>query len=327
MREQLQTSARAFWSIAPGCGEIRTEPLAGVEAGTARVDTRYSAISRGSESLVFGGHVPRSEYRRMRAPYQRGDFPYPVCYGYACVGEVVEGSPDWMGQSVFCLHPHQDRFVVPTDALIPLPDDVPQARAVLAANLETALNASWDGAAGPGDRIAVVGGGVVGLLIGALNASLPGSRVVLVDTEPGRRDVAEALGMQFCAPDAAPTDCDLVFHASGSPGGLATALACAGQEASVVEVSWYGDRSVSVPLGEAFHASRLTLKSSQVGRIPPIRAPRWTPRRRLTTAVSMLSDPRFDVLFSGESRFDELPRIMPGIAGGAGPVLCHRIRY
>ena len=327
MREQVQTSARAFWSVAPGRGEIRSEPLPGVDPGTARVETHYSAISRGSESLVFGGHVPPSEYRRMRAPFQRGDFPFPVCYGYACVGEVSEGPSEWTGRPVFCLHPHQDRFVVPTDALVPLPEDVPPQRAVLAANLETALNATWDGAPGPGDRIAVVGGGVVGLLTGALNAALPGSRVILVDTQAARREVAAALGMQFRLPEDAPSDCDLVFHASGSPDGLATALGCAGREARVIELSWYGDRSIPVPLGQAFHAGRLTLRSSQVGSIPPIRAPRWTPRRRLSTALALLSDSRFDALFTGESPFEALPEIMPGVADGGGQVLCHRIRY
>src|SRR6056297_1413179 len=243
MREQEQQpvrpSARAFWSVAPGRGEIRAEHLAPVDSGSVRIEARYSAVSRGSESLVFGGHVPESEHARMRAPFQRGEFPFPVCYGYACVGDVLEGPSPLRGRSVFCLHPHQDRFVVPVDAVVPLPEDVPPARAVLAANLETALNAVWDGRPGPGDRIAIVGGGVVGLLVGALCSALPGSRIALVDASAARREVAKALGMTFHAPDAAPAECDLVFHASGSPEGLTTALSCAGPEATVIELSWY----------------------------------------------------------------------------------------
>src|SRR6056297_101489 len=233
------TSSRAFWTIAPGRGQIRDQSISEPAAGQVRVRARFSGISRGSEALVFQGRVPESEFARMRAPFQHGEFPFPVCYGYASVGEVEDGDASLVGRPVFCLHPHQDRYVVPASMVVPLPEDVPMARAVLAANLETALNAVWDGAAGPGDRIAVVGGGVVGLLTGALAAALPGSRIALVDASAARREVAKALGMTFHAPDAAPAECDLVFHASGSPEGLTTALSCAGPEATVIELSWY----------------------------------------------------------------------------------------
>ncbi|MGK7295694.1 MAG: zinc-dependent alcohol dehydrogenase [Candidatus Wenzhouxiangella sp. M2_3B_020] len=327
MREREQQRARAFWAIAPGRGEIREEPLAEPAAGHVLVETRFSGVSRGSESLVFGGRVPPSEFARMRAPFQRGRFPFPVSYGYACVGDVVAGDPALIGRTVFCLHPHHDRFVVPAETVTVLPAGVPPSRAVLAANLETALNGIWDGAPGPCDRIAVVGGGVVGLLAGALAAALPGASATLVDVSPARRETAAALGLEFRAPHEAPVDCDVVFHASGSPEGLSTALACAGPEATVVELSWYGDQAVAVPLGEAFHARRLKLKSSQVGHVPPGRAPRWSRSRRLEAALSLLSDDRFDALISGESPFDELPDIMPRLADAGGSVLCHRIRY
>ena len=226
------TNARAFWATAPGRGEILNEAIAEPAAGEVLVRSRYSGISRGSETLVFQGRVPESEFGRMRAPFQQGEFPFPVCYGYASVGEVEAGDASLIGRPVFCLHPHQDRYLVPASAVVPLPEDVPMARAVLAANLETALNAVWDGGAGPGDRIAVVGGGVVGLLTGALAAAIPGCSVTLVDIEPRRRAPAEALGMAFAAPDDAPEDCDLVFHASGRGEGLETALRCAGLEAA-----------------------------------------------------------------------------------------------
>jgi len=306
---------------------LRTQPLAEPAADEVRVRTRFSAISRGSEALVWAGRVPTSEFERMRAPFQQGSFPFPVCYGYASVGEVEAGTPALVGRPVFCLHPHQDRYVVPASAVVPLPDTVPIPRAVLAANLETALNAIWDGAPGPGDRIAVVGGGVVGLLTGALAAGIPGTAVTLVDIQARRRQPAETLGMAFAEPENAPVDSDIVFHASGAPPGLATALECAGTEAAIIELSWYGDASVPAPLGAAFHARRLTLRSSQVGHVPPGRSPRWSHRRRLETAVSMLADERFDVLISGESRFEELPELMPRLAAGEMDALCHRIRY
>src|SRR6056297_884749 len=326
MSEHSRTS-RAFWATAPGRGELREQPLAEPAADEVVVRTRYSGISRGSESLVFSGRVPETEFERMRAPFQQGEFPFPVCYGYASVGEVEAGSASLIGQPVFCLHPHQDRYVVPSAGVVVLPADVPMERAVLAANLETALNAVWDGAAGPGDRIAVVGGGVVGLLTGALAAAMPGCSVTLVDINVHRRAPAEALGMAFAEPVDAPEDCDLVFHASGRAEGLDTALRCGGLEASVIEMSWYGDSVVPLPLGRAFHARRLTLRSSQVGHVPPERQPRWTRRRRLETALSLLADERFDILISGESDFEQLPDIMPRLAAGEIGALCHRIRY
>jgi len=326
MSEKL-SSARAFWATAAGRGELRSQSLADPGVDEVRVRARFSGISRGSEALVFAGGVPESEFERMRAPYQRGDFPFPVCYGYASVGEVEAGEASLVGRHVFCLHPHQDRYVVPASAVVPLPEAVPPARAVLAANLETALNAVWDGAPGPGDRITVVGGGAVGLLTGALAAGIPGCKVTLVDVRADRRAPAEALGMVFAEPDEAPAECDVVFHASGHPDGLVTALECAGQEASVIEMSWYGDARVPTPLGAAFHARRLTLRASQVGHLPPARRSRWSRRRRLETAISLLADDRFDILISGESRFDDLPEIMPRLASGQIDALCHRICY
>jgi len=324
---QQQRLACAFWTTAPGRGELREQPLAEPAAGEVLVRARFSGISRGSETLVFSGGVPESEFRRMRAPFQQGEFPYPVCYGYASVGEVEAGDASLVGRPVFCLHPHQDRYVVPASMVVPLPEDVPMARAVLAANLETALNAVWDAAAGPGDRIAVVGGGVVGLLTGALTAAIPGCSVTLVDVNPRRRAPAEALGMTFAAPEHAPGDCDLVFHASGHPEGLETALVCAGLEARVIEMSWYGNAQVTLSLGQAFHARRLTLRSSQVGHVPPARSPRWSRRRRLEMAVSLLADARFDILISNESGFSDLPDVMSKLAAGQIDALCHRIRY
>lgn len=326
MSEQA-TQARAFWTTAPGCGEIRDQPVAEPSVGEVRVRARYSGVSRGSEALVFQGRVPESEFSRMRAPFQHGEFPFPVCYGYASVGEVEAGDAALIGRPVFCLHPHQDRYVVPASAVVPLPEDVPMERAVLAANFETALNAIWDGAPMAGDRIAIIGGGVVGLLTGALAAGIPGCSVTLVDIQPDRRAAAEALGMAFVAPDDAPEDCDVVFHASGQPEGLSTALHCAGLEALVVEQSWYGDTMVPVALGSAFHARRLILRSSQVGHVPPGRRARWSRRRRLEKSISLLADARFDILVSGESAFDELPGIMSRLASGEIDALCHRIRY
>ncbi len=300
-------SARAFWVAAPGRGELRRAPLAPPRPGEVLVRAIASGISRGTESLVFAGRVPKSQYHAMRCPFQQGDFPAPVKYGYASVGVVEEGAAEWRGRRVFCLYPHQDRYVVPADAVLPIPDAVPDARAVLAANMETAVNGLWDAAPRLGDSIAAVGAGVVGGLMAALAARLPGAAVTLVDIDPARAALAA--------------------HASGSAAGLATALRLAGFEATVLEMSWYGDASVPAPLGEAFHAKRLVLRSSQVGAVAPAQRARWSHRRRLALALDLLADPVFDQLITGENRFDDLPRVMARLASDPAGALCQVVRY
>ena len=319
------SEALAFWVTAPGRSEIRAEQLPQAGADDAVVRAVYSGVSRGTESLVFAGRVPASEYARMRAPFQAGEFPAPVKYGYASVGVVEQGPAALVGRTVFCLFPHQTRYVVPTTALHPLPAGVPAGRAVLAANLETAINGLWDALPRIGERIAVVGAGTVGCLVAWLAARIPGCRVELIDIDPSRAAIADALGVPFALPARATPDADRVIHASGAPEGLVTALSLAGTEATVVELSWYGDREVRLPLGGAFHARRLTLRSSQVGSLPPSEQPRWTHRRRLELALSLLADTRLDALISGESAFADLPATMPALV--AGDALCHRIRY
>lgn len=320
-------TATAFWTQAPGLGALHQEPLPALGEGEVRVHTLFSAVSRGTEALVFQGHVPESEWQRMRAPFQAGNFPGPVKYGYVNVGVVEAGPEALLGREVFCLFPHQDRYVVPATAVTPLPSGLPAARAVLAANMETAVNGCWDAEPHVGDRIAVVGAGVVGALVAWLCAAIPGTRVRLVDVSPRRAELARALGVDFCLADQAPADNDLVIHASGNPEGLRHALTLAGDEARVVEMSWYGDRDVSLPLGEAFHSRRLRLVGSQVGRLPADQTPRWDYRRRLALALDLLRDPRLDALISGESDFRELPDLMPRLTAAAGEVLCHRLRY
>jgi len=287
----------------------------------------HSAVSRGTEMLVFRGEVPAAEFQRMRAPFQEGDFPAPVKYGYASVGIVEEGPEELQGRHVFCLHPHQTRYVVPADAVHVLPDDLPPARAVLAANMETALNAIWDAAPHVGDRVAVVGGGVVGLLVAWLAGRMPGCKVELVDVRASRRAVADLLGVGFSTPQEAAPDADLVIHASGNPQGLVTALKLAAFEATVLEMSWYGTRDVPLPLGEAFHSRRLTLRSSQVGHVATAQRARWDRGRRMALALSLLRDPVLDTLITDSAPFEELPEVLERLSSGAPDTLCQRIDY
>ena len=291
------------------------------------VRAMYSGISRGTEALVFAGRVPASEHQRMRAPFQAGEFPAPVKYGYASVGRIEQGPRGLQDRDVFVLFPHQTRYVVPAGSAHVLPEGLPPARAVLAANLETAVNGLWDARPQIGDRIVVVGAGTVGCLVAWLAGRLPGCEVDLVDINPDRRGIARALGVRFARPEAVSEGADVVIHASGSPAGLDLALRLAAFEATIVEMSWYGNQIVPLPLGEAFHARRLTLVSSQVGSIARSQRARWDARRRMQLALTLLTDPTLDVLITGESEFESLPATMAQLAAEPGGTICHRIRY
>lgn len=323
----MSTTARAFWITAPGQAEIRTESIPAPGPGEALVRTHYSAISRGTESLVFRGGVPPSQYGLMRAPFQAGEFPAPVKYGYCNVGEVVDGPGDWLHRRVFCLYPHQDLYRVPVTALVAIPDSVPSTRAVLAANMETAVNALWD--LGPliGERIAVIGAGVVGCLCAHLLTALPGVTVTLVDPNPARETLATQLGARFASPDGVSGEFDRIIHASGNPQGLALALGIAAMEATLLELSWFGDQLVHLPLGEHFHSRRLTIRASQVGALNPLQQPRWTLKRRINLALELLAEPRLDALINEHSDFEDLPHTMKRLAESPDQVLCHRLHY
>jgi threonine dehydrogenase-like Zn-dependent dehydrogenase len=291
------------------------------------VRTVRSGISRGTEMLVFRGGVPPAERTRMRAPFQEGDFPGPVKYGYLNVGAVEEGPPDLRGRTVFCLYPHQTAYVVPADAVSVVPEGIPTARAVLAGIVETAVNALWDAAPLVGDRVAVIGAGMLGCCVARLLQRFPGARVTLVDVDPERAGIAAALGVEFALPEQAEGGCDLAVHTSATSAGLQRSLELLAPEATVIDLSWYGDTEVQLSLGGTFHAGRLGIRSSQVGTLSPARASRRTTADRLALALELLRDPAFDALLTGESRFDELPDVMARLATGSLPAVCHTITY
>jgi 2-desacetyl-2-hydroxyethyl bacteriochlorophyllide A dehydrogenase len=320
-------TARAFWLRAPGEGEIREVALPDPGPDDVLVRTLCSGVSRGTETLVFAGRVPRSQWAVMRAPFQDGEFPAPVKYGYLNVGVVEHGPRALRGRAVFCLYPHQTRYVVPASAVTPLPEDVPPGRAVLAGTVETAVNALWDAAPLVGDRIAVVGAGMVGCSVAGVLAGFPGVEVQLVDTDPSRAAVAAALGVGFASPSQATGDRDLVVHASATEAGLARSLELLAFEGEVIELSWYGDRPVRVPLGEAFHSRRLTVRGSQVGAVSAARRARRSYADRLALALRLLADPAFDALVTGECPFEDLPQLLPRLTRGEPSSVCVRVTY
>ncbi|MEO7261209.1 MAG: zinc-binding alcohol dehydrogenase [Jatrophihabitantaceae bacterium] len=321
------TDALAFWLREPGVGEIRPAALGEPGPEDVLVRTLHSGVSRGTETLVYRGEVPASQHAAMRAPFQEGDFPGPVKYGYLNVGVVERGPARLLGRTVFCLYPHQTAYVAPASAVVLVPEGVPPARAVLAGAVETAVNALWDAAPLLGDRITVLGAGMIGCCVARLASRFPGVDVELVDTDPTRAVVAAALGVGFASPVDASGDRDLVVHASATSAGLQRSLDLLAAEGSVIELSWYGDRAVDLRLGGAFHSGRLSIRASQVGMVAPARRGRLTSADRLALALDLLRDPAFDALLTGESRFDELPEVMARLAAGTLPALCHSISY
>jgi threonine dehydrogenase-like Zn-dependent dehydrogenase len=303
----------ALWYVSDGRAELRAVDVPALQKDGVRVRARYSGLSRGTERLVLHGRVPVAEQTRMRCPHQMGDFPFPVKYGYAMVGVIEDGPPDRVGQTGFLLHPHQQTVCVAASDAHPVPADVPARRAALTANMETALNVTWDAGAAPGDRILVVGGGVLGLLIAGIIGQIPGTAVTVADVDATRAPVAAGMGAAFALPHAAPSDQDIVIHTSSTAEGLRLALAAAGTEARVVEASWYGDKEIAAPLGGSFHSRRLQLISSQVGMVPAHRRVRWTYARRIAAALDLLRDPRFDALITGEVAFADAPARVPHV--------------
>ena len=315
-------SALALWTIGPGQVELRPAEPGPPAPGSVQARALVSGISRGTESLVFQGRVPASEWERMRCPFQEGDFPYPVKYGYAMVGEAISGPMS--GRRLFALHPHQNLFNLPAEAAIPVPDAIPTERAALAPQMETALNANWDAGLQPGERVAVVGAGVIGLLTAWLAART--AEVTVIDINPRRGALAEHLGLTFAAPEHAPSECRTAFHTSATSQGLKLALSLCAFEGQVIELSWFGDRHPTVELGGAFHSRRLTLKSSQVGAVSPSRRAEHDFSSRLTEALSLCADPRLDILVRASTPFAELPSRMEAILSDPD-TLCHLIRY
>ncbi len=323
----MRTEALAFWVREPGAGEIR--PVRLPEPGTDDVVVRTlcSGISRGTETLVFRGQVPRSQYSVMRAPFQEGEFPGPVKYGYLNVGVVEHGPRDLRDRTVFCLYPHQTAYVVPSAAVLPVPGSVPPERAVLAGAVETAVNALWDAAPLIGDRVTVVGAGMVGCCVARLLTRFPAVDVTVVDVDPAKAEVVTHLGAGFTSPAEAADGRDLVVHASATSSGLQLSLDLLDREGTVLDLSWYGDAEVQLSLGGAFHSGRLGIRSSQVGTVSPARSGSRTLVDRRALALDLLRDPAFDALITGVSPFDELPDLMSRLAAGSQPALCHTVSY
>lgn len=323
----MPDTARALVYAAPQHCEIRDFPLVELAPGLVEVETLFSGLSRGTERVVFNGAIPESEHSRMRAPFQIGEFPFPVAYGYASVGNVVEGPEDLRGRTVFSLAPHQERLRLNGSAVTVLPEEVTPERAVLAANTETALNAIWDAELQPGSTVLIVGAGLLGCLLAALLSIRQDLSVYICDLLPQRSATLTEFPVSFITTTEGLDSVAVSFHTSASAAGLQTAIDALAFEGRVIELSWFGDRDVTLSLGGAFHSKRLTIQSSQVGHVARARRASTGYAQRLGQALGHLADPRFDAFVSEEVAFDDLPEAMPRLLAPDAPGIATRIRY
>ncbi|MGI9350414.1 MAG: zinc-dependent alcohol dehydrogenase [Rhizobiaceae bacterium] len=331
------TGSRARRLTYPACGKgiIEYAQLIDIKDENVTLKTLYSGISKGTESLVFNGNVPESEWTRMQCPFMTGSFAFPITYGYACVCEVMECGKAVenleLGDRVFILHPHQDLMCVPASACHKLPDIIPTKRGVLSANMETGLNSVWDAEISGKPACAVIGAGVVGLMTAHALRETTGVSPIVLDVNPAKEKIISKLGFNFANPsrhtDLNLPEFEFLFHTSASSEGLQTAIDLAGFEARIVELSWYGEKPVSLLLGGAFHSKRLRIIASQVGSIAPAMRAELDQSERIKQAMALLDDPRLDSLLETEIEFSEVPDHLHDLLGPQSDILCQVIRY
>ncbi len=315
--------SRSLWLTAPKMVEFRTETIPPPGSGEIRVQTIASALSQGTEMLVYRGEVPVD--LPLDLPALSGSFAFPIKYGYATVGRVLDLGDDVTGfargDAVFVHHPHQSTFVVPTNpadgpAPVRLPDDLDPLLGLFVANLETAVNVLLDSGIRLGETALVFGQGTVGLLIAQLLRHAGAGQVIVVDPLERRRTLAFKLGVDVALEPGSEMlervmeltegrGADVAIEVSGSGAALQSAIESVAVEGTVVVVSWYGTKTVSLALGEHFHRGRVRIRSSQVGRISPELSARWDHARRLRLSVELLPRLELSELISHRFRFDE----------------------
>jgi len=319
------TKPSALWHLSPQESLIRTQPVPSIGDGQCRIEASYSLISSGTETLVASGQVPAELHHSMQVPYMDGDFSLPVKYGYSLVGKVVEGSQSLLGKYVHLLHPHQSDCVVNEKDVTVIPKGIPPERAVLASNLETALNAIWDSGLSAGDRVLVVGMGLVGSLVAHFSRQFPATQVQVAENNSVRQTLVNKQGFQLHNPPDTPFD--VAFHTSGSSTGLQTCIDAVGNEGKVTELSWYGIRSAEIKLGGSFHQQRKQIISSQVSQLPPHQQARWDYRRRKQTVLELLQDNRWDQFLTATVDFADTPQLFDKLRQGDRSQLSWTIRY
>ncbi len=314
-------SGHALYFTAPGEVTLREMPVTSPAPDEIVAETSVSGISSGSELLVYRGEAPPGMIADETIDALDGDLSFPLRYGYAAVGDVVEVGDDiseeWLDRTVFAFAPHGTHFSETPSDVVPIPDDVSPAAATLLPSVETATNFALDGAPRIGERVVVFGAGVIGLCTTHLLSSFPLAELVVVDPIAARRELAERFGAHVAvAPETVEATlddwsgdgADLVYELSGEPETLDAAVAAAGYDGRVVVGSWYGTKRAALNLGDHFHRDRISVESSQVSTIAPELRGRWDTDRRLQTALTRLRELPVDELISHRIPFSDAPR-------------------
>ena len=309
-----------LYFTAPGQVSVVQTPLDPPAPGEVQVRTLFSAISPGTETMIYRGRFPKDLEVDANLPALSGRFTYPFCYGYASVGQVVASgeavNPNWDGRPVFAFQPHASYFNADIRQLLAIPADLAPEEAIFLANMETAVNLIMDGQPLIGERALVCGQGIVGLLTTALLARYPLACLVSLEHYDLRRRASESLGVQACldpgAPDFLkqiedylPDGADLSYELSGTSEALDQIIALTGFSGRVMIGSWYGDQRTSLNLGGAFHRKRLRLVSSQVSTIAPQFSGRWSKARRFEVAWEMIRHVRPARFITHKLPFDQ----------------------
>ncbi len=324
----MSVTARALWHNSPFDSTLRREVLADSKDGELLLRSMFSLVSQGTERLVACGAVPESLYGSMRVPYMGGNFSFPVKYGYALVGEVLNQGHPWQGRAVFVMHPHQDYCVVAQRDCFCLPANVSPRSAVLAANLETAVTALWDARPLLGERVLVVGFGLLGALTALLLKRFPGLDLWISEPNSYRKDLAKKMGFHLWEGQHVG-EFDLCVHSSATEDGLQMALDVLGREGRVLELSWYGNKRSALSLGEAFHHKRLRIISSQVAHLPSDMQARWGYARRKELVFKLLHSSDWRLLPDAELGLEDLPSFFKALRKGESqyPALAVVVKY
>ncbi len=320
--------AHALWHVDPAHSVLRQQTLGKLTPGECLVKTRFSMVSLGTERLVCKGGMSPEAYGPMTVPYMQGAFSFPLTYGYSLTGEVIDGPQEWLGERVHAMHPHQDLCVIHSHDLTVVPGNVPLDRAVLASNLETAVNGVWDGQPIMGQRVLVIGYGLIGALIAHLVKPIPGIELHIHDIRGSRKELAIANGHHvWDAAESQPGDYDLIFHTSASSAGLQFAIDHTREEGRVIEMSWYGNQTVNLDLGASFHYGRNRIISSQVSRIASPALPHFDHHRRKSLIFQLLADDAYHKFLGEGIVFDQSPSFFSDLRKNSFPGMNAYFKY
>ncbi len=303
--------SKALWHIDKEFSEWKSTPLEEAAPGSIKINTNFSMISTGTERLVAKCEVPASIQAEMSVPYMKGDFDLPVKFGYACGGQAQDG------KHYHYMHPHQDICIVNKEALFCLDNGLPPFKIPLVSNMETVLNAIWDSEYAESDKIAVCGFGNVGSLLANTLRLYAQKEAAIIEKEDWKKQKAQDMGWDVSSKEDARYD--IIFHTTGSAAGLQYCIDHLNEEGKVIELSWYGTKKVNLRLGEDFHYKRLSIKSSQVGKISPTVRDEIDYKKRKEIAADLLLDTSYDKLVTNIVAWEDVPLLFKDIRNNEMP--------